>query len=292
MFAGFRWKLRISKMSQTNPSAAAFSSGTFSWAWVRQIGYSVADQGFSVGGMFLLNIALARTRTKDEYGIFALSYSVYTFLAGLHNAAILEAYTIYGSGRYHQRLTAYAWLLWSSNRRLALGTAAVLTVLWGALAWALPAMASRTVLGLALSCGVLLTASFVRRTFYMRRGTRAGVLGGTLEIFALGAGHRVCFPNDDASVLLAGGGVPFGEGSGGPARDVQPGDAGGAAFWRGDAADFAGIVAAVCDAADGGRGSPVERVLRRMARRHGRLRGIRKYFCAAIDACAVRRKIR
>jgi O-antigen/teichoic acid export membrane protein len=41
--------------------------------------------------------------------------------------------------------------------------------LWGALAWTVPALASRTVLGLALSCGVLLTASFVRRTFYMRR---------------------------------------------------------------------------------------------------------------------------
>jgi O-antigen/teichoic acid export membrane protein len=136
---------------------------------MRQIGYSIADQGLSVGGMFLLNVALARTRTKEEYGVFALSYSVYTFLAGLHNAAILEAYTIYGSGRYHQRFAAYAWLLWRSNRRLALGTTAALTVLWGALAWAVPAMASRTVLGLALGCGVLLTASFVRRTFYMRR---------------------------------------------------------------------------------------------------------------------------
>jgi O-antigen/teichoic acid export membrane protein len=156
-------------MSQANPSATAFSSGTFSLARVRQIGYSIADQGFSVGGMFLVNIALARTRTKEEYGIFALSYSVYTFLAGLHNAAILEAYTIYGSGRYHQRFPAYAWLLWRSNLMLAMGAGAALTVLWSALAWALPAMASRTVLGLALGCGVLLTASFVRRTFYMRR---------------------------------------------------------------------------------------------------------------------------
>jgi O-antigen/teichoic acid export membrane protein len=129
---------------------------------MRQIGYSIADQGLSVGGMFLVNIALARTRTKEEYGIFALSYSVYTFLVGLHNAAILEAYTIYGSGRYHQRFAAYAWLLWRSNLRLAVGAAAALTVLWGALA-------SRTVLGLALGCGILLTASFVRRTFYMRR---------------------------------------------------------------------------------------------------------------------------
>src|SRR6266478_238836 len=155
-------------MSQANPSAVAFPSGSFSWARMRQIGYGVADQGFSVGGMFLVNIALARTRTKEEYGIFALSYSVYAFLTGLHNAAILEAYTIYGSGRYRERFPAYAWLLWRRNLFLAVAAAASATFLWVALAWTALALASRTVLGLGLTCGVLLTASFVRRTFYMR----------------------------------------------------------------------------------------------------------------------------
>src|ERR1700758_3079896 len=62
-----------------------------------QLSYSIFDQGFSVGGMFLANIALARTQSKQEYGVFALPYSVFTFLSGLHNAAVLEAYTIYGS---------------------------------------------------------------------------------------------------------------------------------------------------------------------------------------------------
>jgi O-antigen/teichoic acid export membrane protein len=145
------------------------SSGAFSWARVRQMGFSIADQGFSVGGMFLVNIALARTQTKEEYGIFALSYSVFTFLAGLHNAAVLEAYTIYGSGRHHRSFPAYAWLMWRSNLLLAMGVGAVLTLLWGVLVLIAPSVASRTVLGLALTCGVLLTASFVRRTFYMRR---------------------------------------------------------------------------------------------------------------------------
>ncbi len=55
---------RITKMSQANQSAALFSSGTFSWARIRQMGFSIADQEFSVGGMFLVNVALARTQTK------------------------------------------------------------------------------------------------------------------------------------------------------------------------------------------------------------------------------------
>src|SRR5207245_5746370 len=48
---------------------------------------------------------------------------------------------------------------------LTLAVAAV----WGALAQLAPRYASRTLLGLALACGVLLTASFLRRTFYMQR---------------------------------------------------------------------------------------------------------------------------
>jgi len=136
---------------------------------LRELTYSVFDQGFFVGGMFLANIALARTQTKEEYGIFALTYSVFTFLSGLHNAAVLEAYTIYGSGRYHRHFASYARLLWRSNAWLCLGLTFAVAGVWAVLTQAAPRYASRTLLGLALGCGVLLTASFLRRTFYMQR---------------------------------------------------------------------------------------------------------------------------
>src|SRR6266478_3216239 len=73
--------------------------GPLNWPRVRQAGYSIADQALAVGGMFLANVALARTQSKEEYGFFALSYSVFTFLTGLYDAVILETYTVYGSGR-------------------------------------------------------------------------------------------------------------------------------------------------------------------------------------------------
>src|SRR5208282_6924998 len=76
-----------------------------------QIGYSFADQALAIGCTFLANVVLARTQTKEQYGMFALSYSVFTFLAGLHNAAILEPYTVYGSGRYGNRFSEYLRLM-------------------------------------------------------------------------------------------------------------------------------------------------------------------------------------
>ena len=136
---------------------------------LKPVAYSIADQALAVGGMFLANVALARTQSKEEYGFFALSYSVFTFLTGLYDAVILETYTVYGSGRYNQRFTDYARLLWRSNAWVGLVLTASISVIWGALAWAKPALASPTILGLALTCGFLLTASFVRRTFYIRR---------------------------------------------------------------------------------------------------------------------------
>jgi O-antigen/teichoic acid export membrane protein len=167
--AGFPWEFRITKMSQASQSTVVFPWGAYFSARMRQIGFSIADQALAVGGMFLANVALARTQSKEEYGIFALSYSVFTFLAGLQNAAILEPYTVYGSGRYTARFAEYAWLLWRSNAWLGFVLTVTISIVWGVLYWAKPALASPTILGLALSCGFLLTATFVRRSFYIRQ---------------------------------------------------------------------------------------------------------------------------
>jgi O-antigen/teichoic acid export membrane protein len=158
-------------MSEPAKSMGAFKrlSTSLSWARTRQIGLSVADQGFTLGGMFLLNVTLARTQSKEEYGIFALSYSIFTFLSGLHNAAILEAYTIHGSGRYHGQFEEYTRLIRRANAWLCVALTAMLTAVWVALHWTRLPLASGTMLAMALTCGVLLMASFVRRTFYIRR---------------------------------------------------------------------------------------------------------------------------
>jgi O-antigen/teichoic acid export membrane protein len=134
-----------------------------------QIGFSITDQALSSGGMFLVNIALARTQSKEEYGLFALSYSAFTFLAGLHNAAILETYTIYGSGRYSRNFSQYERLMWRSNVVLCLIFTLVLLLIWRIVAWSAPALASRSLLGMALTCGLLLSGMFVRQTLYIRR---------------------------------------------------------------------------------------------------------------------------
>ena len=143
--------------------------GTVSWSKATQIGLSLTDQVLAVGGMFLANILLARVQSKEEYGMFALSYSVYAFITGLHNAWILEPYSVYGPGRYHHRFSLYSRVICRNNAFLGLALALVLLSGYFVLRPLSPGLSSGSLLGMAIAAPFLLTALFVRRTFYLRR---------------------------------------------------------------------------------------------------------------------------
>ncbi|MGB7600549.1 MAG: hypothetical protein WBM24_09605 [Candidatus Sulfotelmatobacter sp.] len=167
--------------SLTGPQAAVLPLSRFHRT--RRIGYSLADQAFSAGGMFLVNLVLARTQTKQEYGMFALSYSLLTFLMGLHNAAILEPFTVYGSGRYRSRFAEYSRLIaWSNVALGLLLTALVLSVCWG-WHWIAPDHLPRAIVGLGLTLSVLLSGASLRRSFYVQRKP-AGAAATSLAFFA------------------------------------------------------------------------------------------------------------
>jgi len=133
------------------------------------VAYSFADQALAVGGVFLANVVLARTQTKEEYGMFALSYSVFTFLYGLYNAAVVEPFTVFGSGRYREHFYEYLRLMARSSAVIGLLLTGVLFLACLLFLWIAPYLASQALVGLALAVGVLLSATFIRRAFYVQR---------------------------------------------------------------------------------------------------------------------------
>jgi O-antigen/teichoic acid export membrane protein len=178
------------------PSAPGVEVGRRANGWLRAAGaatpaasrlmpvaYGMADQALAVGGVFLVNIALARTQTKEEYGMFALSYSVFAFLTGLHNAAILEPYTVYGSGRHRTRSPEYFRLMARSHAMVCLLLTGGLLAACGVFRLAAPPLASRALAGLGLTIGLLLTGSFLRRVFYVQG--QAECAAGTSLVFFL-----------------------------------------------------------------------------------------------------------
>ena len=135
---------------------------------MKQLLFGMADQGFAVGGMFLVNVVLARTQSKEDYGTFALSYSIFTFLAGLHNSAVLEPFTVYASGRYRDRFASYWRLMMTGNVVIGLILSVALGLIYVLLGQFVPFLRSRSILGLALTMTFILSGSFLRRSFYVR----------------------------------------------------------------------------------------------------------------------------
>jgi O-antigen/teichoic acid export membrane protein len=150
--------------------------------------YSLADQGFCVSAIFLANVMLARTQSKEEYGMFALSYSVYAFLSGLHNAAILEPYTVYGSGRYRQRFAQYGRIMARSNAIVAAALTVSLLLACLILKVLAPQFGSQALVGLALTVGALLSASFVRRAFYVQGNAKLAAKFSFFFFLCVGCG--------------------------------------------------------------------------------------------------------
>jgi O-antigen/teichoic acid export membrane protein len=134
-----------------------------------QLALGLADQGLSAGTMFLVNVVLARTQTKEEYGMFALSYSIFVFLAGLHTAVILEPFTVYASGRYQEKFSRYLKLMMRSNVLAGVTLSFALLLICVVFTRFAPSFNSPPLVGLAVTLTFILTGSFLRRSFYIIR---------------------------------------------------------------------------------------------------------------------------
>ena len=164
--------------NDTSPSAKSTPETKQLWkARLRPIGYSFTDQVFAVGTTFLANVILARTQTKEHYGLFALSYSVFTFLSAVHNSVIVDPYLVYGSGRYRGKFSEYFQLMIRANAVFGLALTVLVLVVCLVLHWTVPRFASPALWGLGVAVGILLSGIFIRRVFYLERKTQYAARG-------------------------------------------------------------------------------------------------------------------
>ena len=77
------------------------------YEWGSKAGIAVLDQTVFSGSNFLLNVLLARWLLPEHYGAFSLSFTVYLFFSGFHNALILEPMSVLGTAKYSHGLKKY-----------------------------------------------------------------------------------------------------------------------------------------------------------------------------------------
>jgi O-antigen/teichoic acid export membrane protein len=91
--------------------ASAFTQARDYWSrglpWVRKGSLAILDQGLIAGSNFLIGLLLARWLVPEQYGAYALAFSIFLFAAGFHNALLLEPMSVFGSASYGKCLPAY-----------------------------------------------------------------------------------------------------------------------------------------------------------------------------------------
>ena len=175
--------------------------------WGARSGTALLDQACFSGANFLLYVLLARWLTPAEYGVFALVFSVYLFLLGLHTGLIQEPMSVLGYVAYGEDLRGYgsrvlrvhlllsliltvpstgvgAWLVWGSHDPLAhpMGVA---------------------FLSLAFSIPFLLLVWLARRLAYLHLAPQHAVVHSAVYAVLLLAGMGAMKATRHVSIALA-----------------------------------------------------------------------------------------
>jgi len=81
--------------------------------WLRRGLLAITDQGLMSGSNFVLSIVLARWLSAEQYGSYALAFSIFFFLSAAHQALLLEPMSVLGTAQYRDRRREYTGaLLW------------------------------------------------------------------------------------------------------------------------------------------------------------------------------------
>jgi O-antigen/teichoic acid export membrane protein len=75
--------------------------------WGMRLSLSLVDSGATVSAGLLVNLLLARWLPALHYGAFALVFALFLFLAGLHNALVLEPMSVNGPANHPRNLADY-----------------------------------------------------------------------------------------------------------------------------------------------------------------------------------------
>lgn len=72
-----------------------------------RLSLSLVDPGATISAGLLVNLLLARWLPAQHYGAFALVFALFLFLAGLHNALVLEPMSVFGPANDPGNLADY-----------------------------------------------------------------------------------------------------------------------------------------------------------------------------------------
>jgi O-antigen/teichoic acid export membrane protein len=148
--------------------------------WAAKGGLALLDYGLYSGSNFLLGILLARWMAPEQYGAYALAFSIFILVTFLYQALLLEPLSVFSGTTYSKNLRGYL----KSNFWLHWGVSAVICVLLGATAiaakvwWHSPASAMAFA-GVTAATPFILIHVLGRRSFYLKLSPGPAAFGSS-----------------------------------------------------------------------------------------------------------------
>jgi O-antigen/teichoic acid export membrane protein len=165
--------------------------------WATKGGLAILDYGLFSGSNFLLGVLLARWMAPEQYGAYALAFSIFILVTFLYQALVLEPLSVFSGTSYPNNLRGYlqsnVWLHWGISLIvcLALGGTAVAARVW----WHSP-VSAMAFAGMTVAAPFILIHALGRRSFYLKLSPGpaafgsafycAFVVGGSFLVYKLG----------------------------------------------------------------------------------------------------------
>ena len=146
--------------------------------WSKKGSIAILDQVLFNGVHFLSAILLARWLASDEYGIFAVSYSIFLFLAALHMAILVEPMLVFGSGKYKNFFKEYLGVLFKWNFLLTISVSVILMIISLTIGFLHSRELCFSLLGISIATPIILLLWLLRRAFYVNLAPFWSTVGG------------------------------------------------------------------------------------------------------------------
>lgn len=146
--------------------------------WATKGGLAVVDYGLISGSNFVLGVLLARWLPPEQYGAYALAFSIFVLVAFLYQALLLEPLSVFSGTTYRDNLRGYLRTTVSIHWEMSfvvcllLGVIAVLARAW----WHSP-VSTVAFAGMTVATPFILIHALARRSFYLKLSPAPAAFG-------------------------------------------------------------------------------------------------------------------
>jgi O-antigen/teichoic acid export membrane protein len=172
--------------------------------WGTKGGLAIVDQGLISGSNFLLGILLARWLVPEQYGAYALAFSIFLLLSFLYHSLLLEPMAVFSGSAYSKSLRGYLKsLIWihlsiTAVSLVVLGTSAGVAFIRGE-----PGGLPGALLGVTLASPCILLFWLARRAYYMQLAPARAASGALLYCVLVVGGLYLLFKYQRLSPFTA-----------------------------------------------------------------------------------------